>query len=264
MIRPRFRRPARLTVLVAVGVALAIGVAGAEQSGRDGVVVFFRAQISPHALPRNDLAPVTVALAGGVRAEPGKTPPRLRSFEIAFASPGELDVTGLPTCPRSRLRNATRVQALSRCRPALVGRGSILTEVPLAPGHPLMARAGSLAFNGRSRGRPAVWLFAYSASPPVSFVLPFAVRQVPDSAYGLLLQAPVGRILGRWPRLRSFRIELGRRYRSNGERHSYLNARCPLPPRLHGLTVPVARATYHFAPAPTLRQPILRACRARP
>lgn len=264
MIRPRLRRPACLTVLAAVAVALTIGPAGAEQSGRDGVTAFFKAKIFPHALPRKILAPVTVALSGGVRTEPGKAPPRLRSFEIAFASPGALDVAGLPICPRPRLRDATHEQALSRCRPALVGRGSILTEVPLTPGRPLLARAGALAFNGRSHGRPAVWLYAYSASPPVSFVLPFTVRQVRNSAYGLLLEAPISRTLGRWPRLRSFRIELGRRYRSHGSRHSYLSARCPLPPGLNGLTVPVARSTYHFAPAPNLRQLILRACRARP
>jgi hypothetical protein len=263
VIRPRLRRPARLAVLVALAVGLTIGPAAAEQSGRDGLVVFFNLQILPHVLPRNTLAPVTLALAGGVRTEPGKTPPRLRSVELAFASLGELDAAGLPTCPRSRLRAATREQALSRCRPALVGRGSILTEAPLAPGRPLLTRAGALAFNARSHGRPAVWLYAYSASPPASFVLPFTVREVRNGAYGLLLQAPVGRILGRWPRLRSFQIKLGRRYRSNGKRHSYLSARCPLPPRLHSLTVPVARATYGFAPAPTMHQSIFRACRAR-
>ena len=77
------------------------------------------------------------------------------------------------------------------------------------------------------------------------------------------MRSPVRRALGRWPRLRSFEITLGRRYRAAGELHSYLNGHCPLPPRLNELSVPVARATYHFAPRPTLTQPILRRCRAR-
>ena len=77
------------------------------------------------------------------------------------------------------------------------------------------------------------------------------------------MRSPVRRALGRWPRLRSFDITLGRRYRAGGELHSYLNARCPLPPRFDALSVPVARATYYFAPRPTLTQPILRRCRVR-
>jgi hypothetical protein len=254
---------ARLAAIVLIAFGLTIGPAGAEQTGRDGLVVFFKAQISPHLLPRKKTMPVTVALSGGIRADRRKGAPRLRSIELAFASLGKLDVTGLPTCPRSRLRDATRKQALSRCRPALVGRGSVLTELPLAPEQPLLAKVSALAFNARRGGRPAVWLYAYSARPPVSFVLPFTVREVRNNAYGLQLTAPVGRILGRWPRLRSFGITLGRRYRSNGKRHSYVSARCPLPPRLHGLTVPAALATYYFAAGPTIRQPISRACQAR-
>ena len=52
-----------------------------------------------------------------------------------------------------------------------------------------------------------------------------------SGAYGVLMRSPVRRALGRWPRLRSFQITLGRRYRAAGKRRSYLSARCPLPPR---------------------------------
>jgi hypothetical protein len=260
--RSRLRRLTIVAMPLAVA-CLAIAPAGAEQSGGGGLVVSFKARLSPNLLPRKRTAPVTISLTGGVRAEEGRKPSRLRRIELAFASQGRLDAAGLPTCPRSRLRNATRRQALARCRTALVGRGSILTEVPLAAERPLLARAGVLAFNARKGERPAVWLHAYSASPPVSFVLPFTLRVLRQGAYGLVLEAPVARTLGRWPRLRSFRITLGRRYSSHGKRHSYLGARCALPPGLDSLTVPLARATYSFAPAPTHAITILRACRAR-
>jgi hypothetical protein len=77
------------------------------------------------------------------------------------------------------------------------------------------------------------------------------------------MRSPVRRALGRWPRLRSFQIILGRRFRYGGELHSFLNARCPLPPRFDALSVPVARATFYFAPRPTKRQSILRRCVVR-
>lgn len=262
MNRPAPRALIAVASAVALGLAglLAVG-AGAETSGRDGVVVSLDGSIQPRRLPRHRAMPISIALSGSVRTAAGATPPRLTRLELAFGARGGLDTVGLPRCPRGRLRNATRGQALERCRAALVGSGAIDAEVPLNPDEPVMAHARVLAFNGRAGGRPTVWVHAYSASPPVSFVLPFYLRRVDDGAFGVLMRAPVAAALGRWPRLRSFRITLGRRYLAHGVRRSYLSADCPLPPRFHVLSFPLARATYTFSPRPHLSTTILRSCR---
>lgn len=257
------RRPLAIALTAAALAALAAVPAGAERTGGGGVIVSLDGSIAPRQLPRQRPAPVSLTLEGTVRAEAGEQPPHLDRIELAFGARGGLDAAGLPRCPRARLRNATRQQALARCGAALVGRGTLEAEVPLDPERPLLAHAGLLAFNGRSGGRPAVWVHAYSASPPVSFVLPFYLRRLGHGAFGYLLRAPVAASLGRWPRLRGFRIRLGRSYRSGGARHSYLNARCPLPPRFRTLSVPLAKATYSFASGPTLSTTILRRCRVR-
>ena len=109
--------------------------------------------------------------------------------------------------------------------------------------------------------RSATQLPGFPTDSFLSFFLPFTLRRLRHGAYGVLLEARVARTLGRWLRLRSFQITLGRRYRRHGRLHSYLNAHCPLPPRFHSLSVPLARATFHFNPAPTLSTPILRSCR---
>jgi hypothetical protein len=259
-------RSRRLIGLVLTGLLLSSLAAPpvlAERSGRDGVLVIFNAAIAPNHLPRHKLVPVSVSLSGAARSTTGGPPPNLGSIELAFGARGGLDVAGLPTCPRARLRNATNRQALARCRAALVGHGTLVSEVPLAPARPLLARAAVLAFNATVSGRRAVLVHAYSASPPVSFVLPFTVDSLRHGAYGFRLEAPVAQSLGRWPRLRSFQITLGRRFRSQGQPHSYLNARCPLPPRFHSLSIPLARATYRFSPAPIVSTTILRSCRVR-
>ena len=234
----------------------------AEQSGKAGVVVSFAGSYSPNHLPRQRLVPIRLFLEGSARAG-NATPPRLRRIELAFGARGGLDVKGLPTCARSQLRNATQRQALDRCRPALIGRGEIVAEVPFSEEEPIAVHAGLLAFNGRHQGAPAAWVHAYSVSPPASFVLPFYLARPPQGTYGVLMSSPVGRALGRWPRLRSFAITLGRRYRADGQTRSYLSAHCPLPPRFHGLPVPFARATYEFAFGPTIIQPIQRKCVVR-
>lgn len=257
--------PSRAAALCLLAL-LAFGASpsGAERSGRAGVVVSLDGSVSPNRLPRHRSVPVSLTLAGEIHGDHGSPPPRLAGIEIAFGSRGDLFTAGLPTCPRSRLRNATRRQALARCRGALIGRGTIVTEVQLSSGaEPLLAHARALAFNGRSAGRPAVWVHAYSASPPASFVLPFYVRRLRTGSYGVLLSAPVARALGDGARLRSFEVTLGRRYRFEGRERSYLSARCPLPPRFHVGYFPMARATYRFSPAPILNTTILRGCRAR-
>jgi hypothetical protein len=262
--RPSAAELAVAAFLLALALAyLAARPAGAEQSGGAGVVVSLDGSISPRHIPRHRPVPVSLTLAGAIRGSDGSPPPQLGRIEIAFGARGGLDTTGLPRCPRARLRNATSRQALDRCRSGLVGRGTITTEVPLNPSAPLLARARVLAFNGRSHGHPAVWVHAYSASPAVSFVLPFHLRRLRTGAYGVLLRAPVRRALGRWPRLRSYEITLGRRYRYAAKRRSYLSARCPLPPRFSIGILPLARATYHFTPRPTLTTTILRGCRVR-
>jgi hypothetical protein len=261
----------RLTQWVVAGSGVALIViaclatvrAGAETAGRAGVVVALDGSINPRRLPRDRPTPISVTLKGWIHFEEGVAPLPLTRIEISFGARGGLDTAGLPTCRRGRLRNATQSQAMARCGKALVGRGTIDAEVPLNPAEPLIAHAGVLAFNGRSGGRPAVWVHAYSAAPPVSFVLPFYLRTVDDGAYGVRMRAPVAASLGRWPRLRSFDITLGRRYRANGAARSYLSASCPLPPRLHIGYFALARATYLFSPRPSLSVPILRSCRVR-
>ncbi len=254
---------ARALAIALLAALLATRPAGAEQSGRGGMAVSLDGHISPNVLPRHGRAPVSVFLTGGVRSTNGTAPKRLRSIEIAFGSRGGLDVAGLPTCRLARLHNATARQALARCGEALVGHGSIFTEVPLAPERPLSVRASALVFNARSNGHPAAWVFAYSSSPPVSFVLPFTLRRLRHGTYGVALRAPVAHVLGYWPRLRSFQITLGRRYRAGGDRHSYLNARCPLPPRFDKIDAPFARATFSFGSSLTISQPISRPCAVR-
>jgi hypothetical protein len=265
-VRVRVRSPLAAVAALLVALAatwLVVGQAGAERNGRAGVVVSLDGSIRPQRLPRDHPAPVSVTLSGTVRADDDGLPPRLDRIEVAFGARGGLDTAGLPICPRARLRNATQKQALARCRGALVGRGTIEAAIPLNPAEPLLARASALAFNGRAHGRPTVWVHAYSASPPVSFVLPFRIRATDQGAYGILLSAPVAQALGEWPRLRSFHLVLGRRYKSHGLAHSYLSASCPLPPRFHIGFFPLARATYRFTPRPRLSTTILRSCRVR-
>jgi hypothetical protein len=258
------RSAAVLATALLTLVWLNVAHSDAERSGRAGVIVSLDGSVSPRRLPRQRPVPVSLTLTGTIRSvEASQQVPPLESIELAFGARGGLSTAGLPSCPPARLRNANQQQALAQCGRALVGRGTISTEVLLDPEQPVLSHAGVLAFNGKAAGRPVVWIQIYSASPPVSVVLPFYVSRLRTGAYGILLRARVESGLGRWLRLRSFRVTLGRRYSAHGVRRSYLSARCPLPPRFSIGIFPLARATYRFAPGPTLTTTILRGCRVR-
>jgi hypothetical protein len=252
-----------LIAAVAFVGATAVAIrADAEQTSRAGVRVSFRGSFEPKRIPRHRPVPISLTLEGAVRGEQGQ-PPRLRRIDLAFGARGGLDIVGLPVCRRSQLRNATSGQALARCADALVGHGTITADVPFSRAEPLLVQADVLVFNGRWHGRPAAWVHAFAASPPATFVLPFHLNRPRTGSYGVQMSSPVGRALGRWPRLRSFRITLGRRFSVAGRPHSYLNAHCPLAPRYTFLSVPFARATFRFTPGPTIAQPIRRFCVVR-
>ena len=265
MTGPRISRSAVALVAIAllILVGLNVGLSDAERSGRDGVVVSLDGSVSPNRLPRQRPVSVSLTLEGTISTANASPTTHLASLQLAFGARGGLDTAGLARCRGAQLRNATQREALAECRNAVIGHGTITSEVLLNPEEPVLARADLLVFNGTVGGRPAVWVHAFSASPPVSFALPFSLRYLKGGAYGVSLQTPVSSALGRWLRLRSFRITIGRRYRTHGVQRSYLSARCPLPPRFHTLNFPLARATYRFVPAPTIATTILRRCSVR-
>ena len=259
-------RLAALLCLVLIVLATAVQLATAERSGRAGVVVSLDGSISPRSLPRHRLAPVFITISGSIARSASPPLPRLAGLDLAFAGPDGLETAGLPLCPRADLRASELPHALSVCGPALVGRGRLRARVEFPGQQPSDVLARLLAFNGRtSSGDPAIWLLVdpYRPDLPSSFVLPFRLQRGAEGTYGVFLRARISQSLGRWWRLRSFRLTIGRRYRAAGARRSYLNARCPLPPRFHALPFPLARATFHFSPRPVLPVAILRGCRVR-
>jgi hypothetical protein len=250
---------AALALLAGLGAGLAKG----ERVQRGNLIVSLNGSIDPRKLPRDRPAPVALSLAGEIRTADGSPLPRVRRIELALAGRGLLFTRGLPVCPRARLRNANRPQALERCGPALVGRGRLAAEVFVPQQPPFEIESRLLAFNGRTEGgRPAVWMHTFSPNPPVSIVLPFVLRRRPG-AFRTALVATVPRSVGPWPHLAGFEMTFSRRFRYRGKLRSYLSASCPVPPSFTAGFLAFARATYSFADGRRLSAETVRSCRAR-
>jgi hypothetical protein len=265
--RAALRRGAALACLLLGISALAAGLAVAEQSGSPGVLVSLDGSVSPNELSRHSFTPVSITLEGAVHGADGQLPPPIGRIDIDFGSNAELSPSGLPSCRRGQLVASDVRHAMAVCGPALVGKGRVTAILEFPDSGPHEVEAHLLAFNGHSKEPDAVvWALVspYRPALATSFVLPFYLQGIPSGgAFGHRIRAPVFHNPGSFWRLRRFSVTLGRRFRFKGERRSYLRARCPLPPRFHSLSIPLARATYRFAPAPAVAVDIYRTCRAR-
>jgi hypothetical protein len=264
---PPIGRTTRRRALALVAALLATLIlampAGAERSQRGHLIVAVNGRISPLELPRGHPAPVALRIGGRISTDDASPLPRMKRIRLVIAGRGVLTTAGLPVCPRARLRNASSALALRRCGTALVGRGRLEADAFIAHQKPFAIHAALLAFNGRTRGGgPAVWVHTFSANPPLSIVLPFTVRRE-GGRLQTSLTATVPADLGNLPHLASFRLNLFRRYRHDGERRSYLSASCPVPSTFTAGFLAFAKASYRFADGRTLRTEAVRSCRAR-
>lgn len=259
-----WRRVASLA-LVTLGLVVCLGatLASGERSQQGTLISVLDGGVSPLTLPRERPAPVTLHLSGGLQTEDGSLLPKVARLELAVAGGGALDTTGLPLCTRGALLDTRPGEALAACAPALVGRGRI-DAVVVVPGQPpFEISARLLAFNGRTGvGGRVVLVQAYAARPPISVVVPFAVRHR-SGRFPTALVANLPRALGPLPRFAGVEIELGRRYTYRGERHSYLSASCPAPARFSAGFLAIAKAIYTLRGGHRLSTEIVRSCRAR-
>jgi hypothetical protein len=238
------------------------GAAHGERSRVGNLIGTLNGGIAPLALPRERVAPVAVDLEGKIATTDGTPLPQVKQVKVELAGPGILSTAGLPLCPQSRLEHADNHQAINRCGPALVGRGALGAEVAIPHQTPFTIHARLLAFNGRTAaGRKAIWVHAYAADPPLSLVLPFIVHPGGRSFPTALIAAVPGS-LGPLPRLADFRLRLFRRYRYQGQMHSYVTASCPVPPAFTAGFLSFARATYSFGDGRRVRIETVRSCRA--
>ncbi len=249
-------------VAVAAIAALVTPLATAERSQVGNLIVSLNGGIHPRKLPRHDPAPVGVHLSGRV-VTADKTPvPRVNWIRLELAWRGILHTKGLPVCPQSRLAGRLSAQAMRACGSALVGKGELSAEIFVPYQDPFGITAHLLVFNGKSKtGRPEVLVHAFTADPPVSFVIPFTVHKV--SRYKTILITTIRKSIGPWPHVADFHVAISRKFNYQGHRVSYLSASCPVPRGFTAGFLSFARATYTFEGGKQLRTESVRSCRAR-
>jgi len=257
------RRRVGIAVALAALVLFTTAVADGAMNEKDGLRIAFDADFAPHALPRDRATPVTISLEGRVSTTDGTHPPPLRLFEVELNRNGRLSTVGLPTCRASELQSTSTTAALARCRAAKVGHGSFAADLPTNEAAiPTSGRI--LAFNTRSRGKPALLLHLYGTVPiQATFVLPIEIRHQAKGPFGTVLATRVPKLAGGVGAITDIKLELGREYSYRGKRRGYLSASCAAPPGFSLAPFTLARGTFHFADDRTLDTSLGGQCRVR-
>lgn len=255
----------RLAIAALLLACLPAGVAAARQFTQQGTLrVAFDASLSPHALPRERPAPVTVSLSGAVRTTDGSVPPQLRTISIAMNRAGIVSVAGLPSCRAANLQQTSTEAALRECRGALVGRGSFAANVNF-PGAPVFpARGQVLVFNSSQGKKVGLLLHLYGSTPVrAAFVLPFQIKRRAEGEFGTVFSTRIPQLASDQGYVTDIDLRIGRRYGYRGERRSFISASCAAPAGFPGASYELAKATFAFAGGTRLVSRLTSDCRVR-
>lgn len=254
------RRALRLCVLTAVALSLFAAVAEGELTQKGDLIVSFEGGIAPKRLPRTGGAPVSVRVAGNIKATHGLALPQLRKIAVAINRAGQLYDKGLPVCKVSTIQPATEAVAKKRCADSIVGDGHVTLVVRLPSQADYVSRNNLLAFNGPTRhGHKLILAQIYSKNPPGAIILTFTIKKH-AGLYGHVIETTLPKYAENWAYLTQFEMTLGKTWTSHGRQHSYVTASCAAPKGFTKALFPFGKATYTFGTGEVLTTKIVRSC----
>jgi hypothetical protein len=238
--------------------------ASAVLKSEGNLLVSFHGGISPSTLPRATQIPVSVQMGGKIKTTDGTDPPHLDRIILDINSHGKLDLKGLPKCPLGKLQNSSANQAKAACGDAQVGHGNVTSRIGF-PGQGDFATNGPmLAFNGRYKGKPAIFAQVNSNSTLAStFVIIFQLKKAKGGTYGTELNGKVPPIASGNGDISAYDFSLKRKFTYKGKQHSYISANCAVPKGVGSGSFNLARSTYQFADGRSISITQQQSCKAK-
>jgi hypothetical protein len=185
--------------------------------------------ISPNRLPRHKQAPVTAYLRDWFSTADGSHIPAFEGASGDFDKTIHLNPEGLPVCAPNQLTARSTTDAKRVCSAALVGSGTGEVEVEFPEQAPFEAKGPILFFNGGTHGGTTLLLVhTYVAVPaPTAIVVKVELTKIHRGRYGLHAAFEVPRIAGGYGSVKTFKVEIGRKFTYKGKKQGYLTASCP-------------------------------------
>jgi hypothetical protein len=229
----RRRRQAIVTIGLAILVVAGLAaVAAAEKPTTvkvGNLVLTINGGVTPKALPRKEMVPITLNVSGKIETADGKHPPALKEVIVDTDKNGTIDARGVPTCNAGQLEATTTATAEKTCKPAIVGTGTTDIEVEFPEQAPIQIKSKLLAFNGGTKGgTTTIYIHAYLTSPVTAAVVTTVkISKEHKGRYGTRSIASVPKIAGGSGSVTAFSLTFQKKlFTYKGKQHGYLLAKC--------------------------------------
>ncbi|MGA8744278.1 MAG: hypothetical protein WB507_00235 [Solirubrobacterales bacterium] len=226
----------RLTLIIALGAAIAVSVASVAIAGGEkptvveagNLILTLNGGVSPTTLPKNKFAPITLKVSGGIATKDGSQPPALREAIIDTDKNGTVNAKGLPTCTASKITATDTQNAKKACPKAIVGSGKTSVRVAFPESTPFSASGPLVVFNGGEKGGvTTLYIHAYVAVPaPTAIVTTVKIKKEHRGRFGLRSIATIPPIAGGSGSVTNFELKIGKTFTYKGKKQSYLEAKC--------------------------------------
>ncbi|HWW67947.1 MAG TPA: hypothetical protein VNY83_08180 [Solirubrobacterales bacterium] len=209
--------------------ATAILAAGNAITIRAGnLVLQAEGVITPKALPKNRMTPISLHARGSVATADGSHVPPAQTVHLQVDRHFRIESTGLPSCTAVKIKASAPSQAIKACGPALIGRGSGAAQVEFPESAPFSAKGPLLGFNGpRVGGYPEMLWYVYVAVPVPTALVWVAKLSKDSGKYAYRISQTIPKLAGGSGSLTGFEVTVGRKWTYRGRQHSYLSAECP-------------------------------------
>ncbi len=219
--------------LVALAAASLAAVAAAEKATtvRAGnLILTINGKVSPKALPKSTLAPISLTAQGTIATADHTHPPALKEVVIDTDKNGTIDASGVPTCKQGQLEAQTTDNARKICKSAIVGTGTTDVEVEFPEQKPIPIHSQLTAFNGPGGGKGSATILVHAfLTSPISAAIVTTVKVKPHKSgrYGTRSVALVPKIANGAGSVTAFSLTFPQKlFAFKGSKHGYLMAKC--------------------------------------
>ncbi len=184
--------------------------------------------VTPKALPKNELAPITLNVSGGIATLDGSHPPALKEVIVDTDKNGQVNPQGLAVCKSSQLQSQDTAHAEAICKEAIIGTGTTDVQIQFPEQAPIPVHSKLLAFNGGTKGGvTTIFIHAYITVPtPAAIVTTVKISKEHKGPYGLHSVASVPKIAGGSGSVTAFSLTFHRLFTYKGKKQSYFEAKC--------------------------------------
>jgi hypothetical protein len=220
-----------LTVLGGASASAIVAAAKTTTIRAGDLILRASGVISPRALPKGRMAPISVHASGSLKTADGAHIPPPQTLDLHVDRHLRVDSEGLASCTLTKLLATTPAEAMKSCGGALVGKGRIAAQVEFPESTPFNAKGPLLIFNGppgaAGPAYPEMFFFTYISVPAPTAVVAIARLSKDTGRYGFTISVKIPEVAGGSGSLEAFEVTVDRQWTYKGHRHSYLNAECP-------------------------------------